>query len=80
MQVVRSMLTKRRLARLSVNEIQMDEILQWLCKLKPISKETDEALRKWTEKLPPRVALQVGLYACLHVFGRQSMRIFVFSQ
>jgi len=50
--VVHSMLTKRRLERLKSVQIDIPEVLQWLCKVEPLSKEVDEALRKFMDKTP----------------------------
>jgi hypothetical protein len=50
--VVHSMLTKRRLERLKTVHIDIPEIMQWLCKVEPLSREQDELLRKWSDKTP----------------------------
>jgi hypothetical protein len=50
--VVHSMLTKRRLERLKTVHIDIPEVMQWLCKVEPLSKEQDELLRKWQDKTP----------------------------
>jgi len=54
--VVHSMLTKRRLEQLKTTRLDIPEILQWLCKLEPMSKDQDEALRKWMDKTPSMAA------------------------
>lgn len=54
--VVHSMLTRRRLERLKSDPVTLPEVLQWLCKVEPMSKEQDEALRKWCDKTPAMAA------------------------
>mmetsp|Transcript_33907 Transcript_33907/g.75181 ORF Transcript_33907/g.75181 Transcript_33907/m.75181 type:complete len:829 (-) Transcript_33907:621-3107(-) len=58
--VVHSMLTKRRLERLKHFYVDIPEILQWLCKVDPLSKEQDEALRKWMDKTPAMAIVKGG--------------------
>jgi hypothetical protein len=64
MQVVRSVLTERRLQRLAVpssaNALQMGEYINWISKLQPQSPEVEEALRTFTEKTPARLARRVA--------------------
>eukprot|EP00892_Ulva_mutabilis_P001805 jgi/Ulvmu1/11625/UM008_0029.1 len=63
-QVVASILTERRLARLAVpssaNKLQMSEFINWLAKLAPVSQEAEDSLRKFTEATPARVARRVA--------------------
>lgn len=60
LQVVASILTERRLARLAVpssaNKLQMSEFINWLAKLQAASQEAQDGLRKFTEATPARVA------------------------
>lgn len=58
--VVHSMLTKRRLERLKATAVDIPEILQWLCKVQPLSKEQDELLRKWLDKTPSMAVVKGG--------------------
>lgn len=58
--VVHSMLTKRRVERLRAVPVDIPEILQWLCKVDPISREVDEALRKFMDKTPAMAVLKGG--------------------
>ncbi len=58
--VVHSMLTKRRLDRLKHTPIDIPEIIQWLCKVEPMSKEQDELLRKWMDKTPAMAIVKGG--------------------
>ena len=55
-----SILTPRRLARLAVpssaNKLQMEEFINWLAKVQPVSQDAEDALRKVTEATPARVA------------------------
>lgn len=71
MQVVRSMITPRRLSRMPTVKLTMAEALQWLCRAEPTSKDMIEALHSWTAKTPARAALlqartklQLGLCHC----------------
>ena len=57
LQVVRSMITPRRLSRMAGAKLSMAEALQWLCRAEPTSKDLLEALQTWTAKTPARVAL-----------------------
>lgn len=57
LQVVRSMITPRRLDRMASGKLSMAEALQWLCRAEPTSKDLLEALQAWTAKTPARVAL-----------------------
>ena len=44
--VVVTLMTARRKITLSKRQLDVAEVLQWLCKAEPISKEADELLRK----------------------------------
>lgn len=59
--VVRSMLTERRRSQLAEggpgSELTLHDILAWLSLVRPVSLEADEALRKFTERMPARAAL-----------------------
>ena len=57
LQVVRSMITPRRLSRMAGAKLSMAEALQWLCRAEPTSKDLLEALQTWTAKTPAQVAL-----------------------
>lgn len=57
LQVVRSMVTPRRLTRMPNAKLSMAEALQWLCRAEPTSKDLLEALQDWTAKTPARAAL-----------------------
>ena len=68
-QVVRSMITPRRLSRMAGAKLSMAEALQWLCRAEPTSKDLLEALQTWTAKTPSRVALtQVEHAAYYYLF------------
>ena len=56
-QVVRSMITSRRLSRMLSNKLSIAEALMWLCRAEPTSKECIEAIKAWTDKTPARAAL-----------------------
>ncbi|DBA81732.1 hypothetical protein WJX77_003084 [Trebouxia sp. C0004] len=56
-QVVRSMITPRRLGRMPATNLSIAEALQWLCRAEPTSKDLLEALQIWTAKTPARAAL-----------------------
>lgn len=56
--VVHSLLTKRRLERLRVAPVELPETLQWLARVTPISREVDEALRKFMDKTPAMAVLK----------------------
>lgn len=56
-QVVRSMITPRRLSRMAEVKLSMAEALQWLCRAEPTSRDLLEGLQAWTAKTPARVAL-----------------------
>lgn len=58
--IVHSMLTKRRIERLKVVSMDIPEILQWMCKVDPMSKEEDELLRKWMDKTPAMASVKGG--------------------
>jgi hypothetical protein len=64
-QVVASVLTERRLARLQVkssaNALQMGEYINWLSKVQPVTPETAQDLSNFTEKTPTRVARRAAL-------------------
>ncbi|KAK9817170.1 hypothetical protein WJX72_010626 [[Myrmecia] bisecta] len=56
-QVVRSMLTPRRLTRLSEQPLTIAEVLQWLCRAEPTPPDPIDTLRAWADKTPARAAL-----------------------
>ncbi|KAG1669632.1 hypothetical protein FOA52_010792 [Chlamydomonas sp. UWO 241] len=58
--VVHSLLTKRRLERLKTEPPTIPEVIQWLCKVDPMSKEQDEQLRKWMDKTPALAFVKGG--------------------
>ncbi|KAG2497810.1 hypothetical protein HYH03_004081 [Edaphochlamys debaryana] len=58
--VVHSMLTKRRIERLRTAPVDIPEVLQWMCKVEPISREVDEALRRFMDKTPAMAVLKGG--------------------
>ncbi|KAK3245248.1 hypothetical protein CYMTET_45172 [Cymbomonas tetramitiformis] len=53
-QVVRLMLSDRRVEKLDRKPLTVKEVLNFLCKFEPVHKDTDQALRDWTNKLPYR--------------------------
>lgn len=60
-QVVASVLSDQRLQRLqlghSANSLAMNEIINWMAMLDPVSPEVDEQIRKFADKTPARAAL-----------------------
>lgn len=53
--VVRSLLTERRLEVSKKTKLDMNEVLQWVCKVTKQTPDGAEVWRNWTLKTPGRV-------------------------
>lgn len=57
---VRAILSQRRIETMKSKPPTIQEIIQWISRVEPVSPETDTALRKWTEKTPALAALKAS--------------------
>lgn len=58
--VVRAILSERRKDTMKKAPPSIQEIIQWISRVEPMTPDVDNALRKWTDKTPAMAALKAA--------------------